>query len=404
MTEPSKRAQRRDGIPAPVSGEDTTPEPVWFRPVATMMLGGAYIATAMALLVLSQRETGKIGAVCGDSCGGVTLLGVSLEWWGGALMAGVMGTRWWAYRSGLGLARHGVAALALGHAGASLAFAGSQWLGIASICPLCQLAALLSVAVAVTCWRVVLSASEAPLIPAAQSLALGIVGVMAVWPFLDGPHLQSRRDAAPEGVMAPAGAPAGIGEWMDALTIGNPSAPFEFAMITDFDCRICQRFEEEQLPRLIREGVETGLVRVRFLVTRRAGRAAAPFNELAAATALARAGVPLAEVMRLMRQEPVVSAPQAVARVADPAVRARAMEILKRVGEESGWNAVVDEHERRARALRAAYFPERGGTPAFVIVRGALDPASPPPPGDTGVLALYGFQLASSFLEFARAE
>lgn len=397
------------------------PSPFWFRPVATYILGIGYILTAFVLLIQNHLAETRIGAACEDVCGGASLAGISLEWWGGLLMAGVLGARWLARE----LPRPGVRQLlvlaALGHAGASFAFAASQWLGIVDVCIFCQVASAFSIGVALTCLPVIRATFEAPLLPAAQALGLGVLGVLAMWPFLEGVGPEMEPDApamisqpAEEGVAAERdGAPSSdwvadettqaraLAEAMDSLTIGDPEAPYEFIMITDFTCNICRSFEEQHLPAIIQEGVYSGRVRVRFLLGRSGAMSRRPFYELVAASSLAVAGMPPEAAIRLMRNSSVISSPQGIAQVADEEMREKGMEAMRRLGNEADWERVTAEHDQRILRLLQAYFPGRSGTPAFLMVRGGLDMDGLPPADSEDVLAAYGFHPADHFLEFA---
>jgi hypothetical protein len=406
-----KKNGRRSAPQQPERASEATPVrqdaprgQAWYlQPITTYVLGASYLLVAAALLLLTGPESASVGAVCGNACGGTALLGISLEWWGAGLMSAVLVLRWLSTQR-LDIALRQLTAMtALLHAGSSCAFAASQWIGFVDVCPLCQVASLLSVAVAASCLGVVRQAFAAPLLPALQSLALGVAIVGAMWPFLDGVHAgQPSTNIAVSNIPTTPTAKSELDEVMDAMVIGSADAPYELVMLSDFDCPICQRFEQQQLPTLIREGVETGRIRVRFLLSRRNGAASGPYNELSAATSLALAGMPADQTLKLMRQGALVSSPQGIARAEDETLRDQGMLALHRVNSGVTWPAVIAEHERRARLLRERYFPGRNGTPAFVVTRGAMDFDNLPPADSANVLALYGFQLAESFVEFAK--
>ncbi len=424
-SEPALQPQKP--TPSEPSREDGNGQPLFFRPITTYVLGFGYFATAALLLILADLEVGQIGAACEDQCGGAKLLGVSLEWWGSLLMAGVLGARWLTTQTENINARYLLAASVLGHAGASIAFSASMLLGFAGYCLYCLIAAGLSVGVAISCWPLIRSAFAMPLIPAAQGLAVGLIGVVAVWPHLDGvgdeqPTVspgelevaqQTRPAEEQNGEGSPAdGQPAQqpvdpqarqemLREAMDAVTIGDPDAPYEFVMMTDFTCNICHEFEIRHLPALVQQGVYSGQMRVRFLFTRTSATdRARPFYELVAATSLTMAGMPVEEAIKLMRENRVVTSQNGIALAEDEELRQRALNIMHEVSDTAEWANVVEEHDRTIMRLRQQYFPGRTGTPAFVMVRGELDVDNLPAEG-AGALALYGFRDAAPFLEFA---
>ncbi len=434
-----RRPTGRPGAPSETPGtheerqqpEYEGPEPTWFRPIFTYILGFAYFGVSAILLIMADMGVEQVGAVCEEQCGGAKFLGVSLEWWGSSLMAAILGARWLTTQTPNINARFLLAALALGHAGASLAFASSMMFGFADYCLLCVVAAAISLGVAVSCWPTIRSAFEVPLIPVAQGVALGFIGVVAIWPFLDGlgpengaeeyaeetmlrgeeptpretvasaePAEEAEPPAEPPRQVDPAERASRLREAVDAMTIGDPDAPYELVMITDFTCNICQEFERRHLPTIVAEGVENGDIRVRFLLTRRGADRRRAFFELVASSSLAMAGMPVEEAITLMRENRVVTSQNGIALAEDDELRQRALEIMHEVSDTAEWINVVEEHEQIIMRLRQQYFPGRTGTPAFVMVRGGLDVNNLPREG-AGALALYGFRNADPFLEFA---
>lgn len=366
--------------------------------------GTLYFAAGAMLLADDVLGRNAIGAVCGARCGGTTLLGVPLEIFGMALMAAVLASRAWWSRSRAPLAAASCGGLALVHGAASLAFAASMWLGIVPLCNLCQVAALLSVVVAAACAPLMREAYALPALPVAKSLLIGVLAVFAAWPFLEGLKEEEELLEAPAVQAQPPANAAGADERMqlvDALTIGRADAPYELVMLTDFDCGICERFERRTLPELIERGVDTGVIRVRFLFKGGAGGDSNAYK-LVAATALAQAGADPVEVFELFRRRTLQSTPQGIALHPDEAVRARAGAILAEAARSGSWMQLHAEHQRLGSIVRRQYHGGSQATPLFVMFPGRFDPARPHRIDELYVF--HGFQLPGPFLEFAGIE
>lgn len=80
------------------------------------------------------------------------------------------------------------------------------------------------------------------------------------------------RPAAPAPAPAPSGAGAGAAVAVDSAKvattgepfIGDPHAPLTIAYWFDYQCPFCQRHEEQAMPQLVKEYVDTGKAKVVF--------------------------------------------------------------------------------------------------------------------------------------------
>lgn len=350
--------------------------------------GGLYIAVAAFLWLGKATGSEAIGAVCGGECAAVRAFGVPLEVAGIAAMAAVLGCSLavgrWVNAAVL------CAMLALLHAGASLAFAASQWLGIAPLCVPCQVAMLLSLIVAGTTIPLM---PRGPLaLPLLAPVLIGAISVAAIWPHLTGlPEVEEPVLVADPPTENPP-SPSTVTPLLDALTVGNPAAPFELVMLTDFNCPICRRFETRTMPKLLARAVQPGVLRVRFIYKVPASGVS---YELVAATALARAGADPIAIQELFHDRTLRSAPQGIALWPDEDVRARATEILTETGD---WNALHAEHRRLGNLLRGRYFSGSQATPLFALFPGEFDADNLP--AEESLYIFKGFQLPAPFLEF----
>lgn len=378
---------------------------------AALVYGGALAYFAVCVMIYRSNGGETIGAICGDGCGGALVLGTPLEIWGAMLMAGIAATR---AAFDVGTRPAVLAGLAGGlasiHAGASIALAGTQILGWAPLCWLCLIASALSVAVAVGCVPLLKRAYAFPWLPGAQALLLGAASVAAVWPSIQG--LSPEQPAKPssqqtdkangetEALTRAAVQPDVLARLMDSLVLGDPAAPSELVVLSDFSCNVCKRFEDRTLPALMEHGVEPGLMRVRFIFTAHHGGEEMARRKLIAATCLAAAGMPAEKVIARMREANLVSVPQGIALAEDPELQNQAMQLLKELAREDEWDAVLDEHQRIDGLLRGEYFPGDSATPLFIMVPGALDEQNLP--AQENVYTFRGYQKAEPFLDFAK--
>jgi hypothetical protein len=369
------------------------------------VLAVVYTLLAAVLLIGADRlPWGVVGAVCGGGCGGTTLLGVRLEWFGIVLM-GFVAVAWWRRHTAWPL-------LALLHAGASMAFAASQWLGLSPWCALCQGCAAASLALGAAA---VVSARPTAMWGGGAAAA-GLVGVLLMWPLLVAPVAEASSPDIDEPVSirptpipadgSPAVDPPAVsGPHVLALSLyGSPMAEWELVVITRIGCPICRRLEDRTMPALLAGPVAEGRLRVRYLFTARSTTPGVDAPMLAtAALSLAAAGAPLADVVKEMMAAPTRLTDLATTlatigggRWADAAARHHADLTAGRPAA-----VVMAPHEELARRLQRAYLDGRTGTPAIVLAR-RPDWSNPPPPTD--VYTFYGFQLPAPLLEFmARA-
>lgn len=391
-----------------------------------------YVAVCWLLLFGEAASPEVVGAVCMDACGEARFLGVSLEWYGAALMALFVAVRIAAqvtFRQSLVAAAISLAFL---HGGASLVLAASQWLGFSDFCPLCQVAAALSLLIVVFHVPPASRAFRFPVLAAGQSLLIGGLAVVAAWPhfhdltagvleldegegIVAGGAAMSPPEAAPEPdpageevVMAPPGeAPPPehtLGQAVDFMSHGEVDAPWRLYILSQIGCPICRRFDELTLPVLLEEAVESGHLRITHYYVAQGADARSQNLQLVAASALAAAGASPVEAHRLIepRRSRLGSVTAAIGLHPDEEVKGHAEALMRDVEAQVGWNAVVREHHRRTLLLRRAFLDGNTGSPSTVLMRNGPDFDRLPPAGE--VYAFVGYQLPDPYLEFMGLE
>ena len=186
----------------------------------------------------------------------------------------------------------------------------------------------------------------------------------------------------------------------DLMTIGSPDAPYELVILASFDCNICQRFEERQLPTLMERAVDPGLLRIRFIVPPSVGKGPSGDWQFIAAHALAAAGQPVDKILGALRNKDVQSVPNGIHAISDEAARERAKEYIRTTGAEVDWKALIQAHRLWSRKLRTEYFESGGGTPYFML----RETDGPITPHAIETYLFKGYQLADPMLEFMGLE
>lgn len=357
----------------------------------------AFHMLVAGFLFYTEVTDADIGAVCGEGCGGATLAGVPLSLLGLLSMAVVAALAAAVWKRATPALKVAAAVAALAHAGASWGFAGEQWVGAAKMCVFCQVAAVLSAGTA---------ALLAPGLGAVRRMGIAwgvgapIVGVavaLVTFPMLEGaaPEAEVIRhviDVEPPAANEGLGHtnPTAIEGALRAASLGSDDAPYEMVVLTDFACPICRRFEQNTLPTLIKEAVDTGQLRIQFLFAAKGiekGR-----TKIIAATASAMAGVPFDETLKRLHPVTLQSVPQGVHLFSDIIAPEQGLEQVGRIVREGGWDTVVALHARQAREVSVKYFKGRSGTPAFVLYE-RKNPKREP-------YVFYGYQRPGPFLEY----
>lgn len=438
----------------PLEEDITVTEEYWqeqhMRRVANLFVypaGLAYIAVCLLLLFGPDNAPDVIGAVCTEECGGATVFGIRIEWFGGGAMALLLALRLAAQRSLYEPLVAAVVSLALIHGSASLVLAGSQWFGFSSFCSLCQVAAGLSILIASFHFPVATRAFRFPLVTGAQSVALGVFVVLAAWPlFYDGygdimemerkivvPEIPGEgemvmanrgeettdRQVTPDepvatpapreeqvtiGPAPPGQVPESLDEAMNILSIGRDDAPWTLFVLSQMGCPVCRRFETQTLPELIREAVEPGHLRVQFLYTSQGRDARFQSIQLIAAMALAGGGEAVTSAITHVQSQDnrTPTVPFLIQSHRDETLKEKADDFLRRTESRLGWNAIANEHHRRSVHLRRVYLEGSTSTPCTVLMRGPVDWADLPP--SFNAYSFVGFQIKDPYLEFMGLE
>jgi protein-disulfide isomerase len=92
---------------------------------------------------------------------------------------------------------------------------------------------------------------------------VGLIAVIAVSQGLGGTRGPGGASGSADssGLVAPTvHTPADLGD--TPAELGNPSAPLQMVVTSDFQCPICERFAQEELPKLISDFVRPGLLHI----------------------------------------------------------------------------------------------------------------------------------------------
>lgn len=388
-----------------------------------------YFAVCALLLFGEQGAPEIVGAVCGEECGGARFLGIHLEWYGAGLLglfAVVRIAAQLTFREPLVVA---AISLAFIHGGASLVLAGSQWLGFSAFCNLCQVAAGLSLLIAVFHLPPASRAFRFPFAAIGQSALVGALAVLAAWPhfyeenggileFGEGEEAALVETPEQAEVTTPSPAPAEVEEApeeeapappaasytmedaLDFLSYGEETAPWQLLVLSEPGCPVCRRFDTATLPVLLEEAVRGGQLRITYYYVARGADARRNNIGVVARAALSAAGVEPGEAGSLVesRGRSVTSAMEGIRLHPDGELQRRAESILHEVERQVGWNDLLREYQRRSLLLRRTYLEGRTGTPSTVLMKRPVNWERLPPASE--VYAFVGYQLPDPYLEF----
>ncbi|CAN5509616.1 hypothetical protein BH09SUM1_BH09SUM1_33150 [soil metagenome] len=173
---------------------------------------------------------------------------------------------------------------------------------------------------------------------------------------------------------------------------GRLDAPYLLVIPVTLDCPICKRFLTSEYPRLRAEGIESGLLRVQFLMEGSKEWPRDP-RRMAVTAKLAGAGMPARETILLMMGEKDSTTSDTLAAM-DANQRAEVMASLAQTPFKR--TAFLAAHRAASTRLRSKFLQAKSGTPAFFLFQ-QCEPGAIP---DTlPVYSFYGFQKSAAILE-----